>query len=331
MAWDREKDFEEVLNASLVVAKGEHSAWKPHASAVLKKHGKRSLYEVVEWVTTLMLRAAEHYNLPAERLSGETVPFYLAVYMWARDGFPHFSLTSDFFDAVAVTDFGDPTDEPLYMPFDSFTLSFPKSELFGQANRIFVYKIPTIFVVSGKLDVRWKLYRATLFQADPIFTQWPVGFTRKQLVDEANTLDMPANSPGMRPLDPGEENATGKVRSLISNVMTYVESCGPLPTEQNDRKKTVLPVERVHTNPVFDVGRTVKLDGRLRQAMRSGGGHASWKLAQRFIVRGHWKGVPYGPSRSLRRRQWVAPYWKGPDNVVEALSRTYEVGNAIKG
>ena len=35
----------------------------------------------------------------------------------------------------------------------------------------------------------------------------------------------------------------------------------------------------------------------------------------RWMVRGHWKNQAYGPARSLRKRIYVAPFLKGPDNA----------------
>lgn len=36
------------------------------------------------------------------------------------------------------------------------------------------------------------------------------------------------------------------------------------------------------------------------------------ELSHRFIVRGFWRDQAYGPNHSLRRRQWIPPYVKGP-------------------
>lgn len=35
----------------------------------------------------------------------------------------------------------------------------------------------------------------------------------------------------------------------------------------------------------------------------------------RFVVSGHWRNQAYGPEHSLRRRQWVPSYVKGPDGA----------------
>ena len=38
-------------------------------------------------------------------------------------------------------------------------------------------------------------------------------------------------------------------------------------------------------------------------------------LSHQVLVRGHWRNVPYGQGRALRRHQWVMPYVKGPEGA----------------
>lgn len=49
-----------------------------------------------------------------------------------------------------------------------------------------------------------------------------------------------------------------------------------------------------------------------------------YKLAARFIVRGHWRNQPYGEGLSKTKIIWIQPYWKGPD-MGRLLSSDYTV------
>jgi hypothetical protein len=297
------------------------------AMTVLNRRGANtSIDAVMSWAARAVMPLAERLPGALE----ETVPFYGALFQWARLGCPHFSLTPDFFSAVALTDFGDPTDEPLFMPFDAFTMSFPRTDFFEDATRLMVYKLPTTSITDGSevKTLRWKLYRATLLKNSPIFSQWEIGMTRKQLVAEAANMDAHAPGHGIRPLGEDEKHLPLRMRTMLANVMSYIESHGPLPTTPRARKGAVpAPVELTHHDrPLFDVGRTVKLDGGLRKALlESAGDRERWHVSQRFVVRGHWRNQAYGEGRQLRRRQWIEPHWKGPENAVEAITRTYEV------
>ena len=70
----------------------------------------------------------------------------------------------------------------------------------------------------------------------------------------------------------------------------------------------------------------MKLDGSLRKALQAMGATGeTWQLDKRFMVRGHPKMQVYGPGGSLRKRVYIAPYWKGEENLAKALERNYTV------
>ncbi|MBU1067434.1 hypothetical protein KKE60_06575 [Patescibacteria group bacterium] len=41
----------------------------------------------------------------------------------------------------------------------------------------------------------------------------------------------------------------------------------------------------------------------------------SWKIKNKFIVRGHWRDQAVGKDWSEHKRIWIEPYWKGPDTA----------------
>lgn len=45
----------------------------------------------------------------------------------------------------------------------------------------------------------------------------------------------------------------------------------------------------------------------------------------RYFVRGFWRNQPYGPDHSLRRRQWVPPFLKGPEGAELVLKESVNV------
>ncbi|NMM98171.1 hypothetical protein G1C97_1120 [Bifidobacterium sp. DSM 109959] len=49
-----------------------------------------------------------------------------------------------------------------------------------------------------------------------------------------------------------------------------------------------------------------------RTSMGNGGGAGRRAPDHRYIVRGFYRNQQYGPNNSLRRRQWIPPYVKGP-------------------
>lgn len=71
------------------------------------------------------------------------------------------------------------------------------------------------------------------------------------------------------------------------------------------------PSDRVPdlTQLIFELGKPVVVDCREHLRAYVLGDRA--KLAVRVLVRGFWRNQPHGPASSLRRRQWIEPYWKG--------------------
>jgi hypothetical protein len=45
--------------------------------------------------------------------------------------------------------------------------------------------------------------------------------------------------------------------------------------------------------------------------------NARGPLTVRTLVSGFWRHQPFGPARSLRRLQWISPFWRGPDLAAE--------------
>jgi hypothetical protein len=74
----------------------------------------------------------------------------------------------------------------------------------------------------------------------------------------------------------------------------------------------------------WTLGHEIKVPSDLyEEAGRASSSGPRWKLASRFVVRGHWKHQVCGAGGSERKLIWVAPYWKGPKTDKERLERTY--------
>lgn len=55
-------------------------------------------------------------------------------------------------------------------------------------------------------------------------------------------------------------------------------------------------------------------------------GESTRQWQARWVVRGHWRWQAYGPRWSERRRQWVAPHIKGPDDkALKITKHVYDV------
>lgn len=321
--------------------------------AKFRKLKQQSYEEFTLEMSALLSDAFKNLPHPPEVLISvmrDMVPYMVGSAQWADLGFPVINLTHDFYRAIAVTDFGDVGEDPVQLPFPAMLLRLPES-LRGSDSSLpmFLYPVPTNKAKPGyggfnsafgtmtlnADEIAFAATRMTI-KAEPgegderqAFTQWTNGIPFDQFLgdhvvsmEEMSPIEKKATEIIGTEMDP---TITKRARRVVGNTLLYINSNGGLPTEK--RIGPDVPVEREHkTEPRFRVGRPIKLDGRLKAAIKGGlGDGASWKLESKFVVRGHWRNQAYGPQHSLRRRKWIEPYWKGPETITDALERTFEV------
>lgn len=122
---------------------------------------------------------------------------------------------------------------------------------------------------------------------------------------------------------PGKEDdlsLTAALR-LIRNLCSWIEATNSLSgpasvskKRKKSRKSTESPRPRT-----WNLGQGFKLQSELRAMAaevalgRTNYAPEGWRVRVRHIVSGHWKMQIYGKNRSLRKRIWVKPYWRGPE------------------
>ena len=251
---------------------------------------------------------------------------------WAHLGFPSFDLTLDFFRAIAVTDFGEVGTDTLHLPFPAFVMRFPEQLGAAQARGIFVYPVP--FTRAGAAaEHEFGARRMTINAPDVArqsYSQWIDGtgldeFLHKtpRRIDDLDPIERAASAELGNELNIDTLKAC---RRAMANTILYIEAGGGLPKDKHRHGAPAAPVERTHKEaPQYRVGRPIRLGPEIREALEHRQGTAGWKIAQRFIVRGHWRNQAHGPRHQLRTRKWIQPHWKGPKDVAEALVRAFEV------
>lgn len=248
---------------------------------------------------------------------------------WLEHNAPAFDLTPDFTHAVAHTDFGDSGEDPAPLPFPAFMLNLPLPSPMGdlRAHRLMV--VPNILYQRGPgvvdPDTSVILAETTHVADDGIRHPVPIAvFSRSAPM---STITAPQLNLNWYTVGGGVvigDASSAACRRLFGNVVTYISAHGGPPKQKASGGD--MPVERTHKDrPLFRVGRPVRLDREIREALgASASGGASFTVTSRFVVRGHWRNQPVGQGRQGRRRTWIMPHWKGPP-LAEALARTYVV------
>lgn len=126
-----------------------------------------------------------------------------------------------------------------------------------------------------------------------------------------------------------EENVTQKddhamklAGRLLRNFAAWIDSGAAMEREgrsKNRRKNKGKKDKKPHQHPTrWIMGREVKLRPELRQMARELAvgkkvRPEGWEVRVRHVVRGHWRNQVCGPQRSLRKRIWIEPHWRGPE------------------
>jgi hypothetical protein len=126
------------------------------------------------------------------------------------------------------------------------------------------------------------------------------------------------------------EDAIKWLRIVINSIL-YMESEGAdvdsspdLPDKKQARADRLTKRQREkyiekHANPwsLVRIGHNLTIHEGIKKA--------SGELRTRFIVRGHWRNQAHGPNRSLRKRKWIQPHWKGPEWAELMEGRVYQL------
>ena len=293
----------------------------------------------------------------------EGIPTFTGSTIWASYNYPVFDLTQDFFLSIAITDFGDSSDDVIKLPFPAFVLRLPENTLLDNARSIFIHPSlrpyvrkfsddPLDDIIEALLSLEsasnWCIRAALPLKDHDALLDFSTTCTISSLLDDEKAEKASVAS----------DSSTEKikyVRRVLGNLLTYINVNGGLPAEGAKKLGPRVPVEREHKDkPRFRVGRPIKLGKELRRYLTSDPSGKTWELERGFVVRGHWKNNVYGkrlPNRcethfstdlepaptegpdilrckkcgSLRKRLFVEPFWKGPKDLNEALERTYSV------
>lgn len=123
--------------------------------------------------------------------------------------------------------------------------------------------------------------------------------------------------------DDTDKMARHTLQRIVFGALAYlgaVESAAE-PRQPAQRKKGQA---REDGPRIWDVGRTIKIEPALVRAARLGVHEVAFRLKHRHIVRGHYRNQAHGIRRSERKRIWVAPFWRGPEDGA-ALVHTYKL------
>jgi hypothetical protein len=203
------------------------------------------------------------------------------------------------------------------LPFPAFTIKVP-DELIGKVKTISVgrhYATP-----EGQEPM---LGFAFVVHSSDATAIWHLQPSLPQLLGSDEIQENEGNERGVLDTDVREEDqrVLVLVKRLIIGVCLYMEG-GDRETrpirhvgKAHDQRRVpgTLPTE----NRIYRLTADVKHS--FVQDVKDYVVGTGKRLNVQFMVVGHWRNQTYGPKNSLRRRQFIEPFWKGPETAPIAV------------
>lgn len=263
---------------------------------------------------------------------------YFSAARWADQGFPTVTMGERLAAALCGTNVPEEWYDEIKAPWKAFVIEIPaglltiydpEHQVRTRATRVLVHNI---VAEDGVDEWWWMLFseREQHLWREGTIRQvlYPVEFGDK----EAERYRVHAGGEAFGEHINQDERIYHLVSRLIFNtILTLLDpdqvravglSHKRYESNKNRNDRTGPPEQRV-----FVIGRPIKLDcrGTLRDYLE-GRSKKSFKITTQFLVHGHWRWQPWGPKNSLRRRQWIEPYWKGPEDGVIPV-RDHDLGS----
>jgi hypothetical protein len=255
-----------------------------------------------------------------------------SILSWVDYGMPVYDITHSLMAALLLTDPSDVDAADVKLPFGTFVVRLPQPFWTMMENT--EHAAPVALAVISRLSVT----RLEMLDGVPrivgtgpqIVTRMTtkggnqIWERRPDLPESGNIggwidhVVVPVNPGPVREPTSGDKHLLQAFRRLIVNLCLYLAEHGrgeKLGRPSSSKKPR--DGEVVEPQPdIWVIGREVKLDRELVTSAKAwtetrAGRTEGWRLRSRFTVTGHWRNQPHGEGRLLRKRKWIAPYWKG--------------------
>jgi len=254
---------------------------------------------------------------------------WFAVARWSDQAFPTVTMGEKFCAALMATQIPEDMLSEVEAPWKAFVIEVPGRMLsvfdgdLMQRTRIVRILVQKIDDAQGE-DEPWRwiafgekgqhVWRSA--NADQLLK--PVHFDKKKPDTKFNY------EIGNRAFDDDDLHRDERLYILISrlvlNVCLAVADPDQVKEVGSSHKRHKAAKREGRRSPlveqrVFQVGRPINLDCRDAIQEYVEGERAARELKVQSLTRGYWRRQPYGPKLALRRRQWIEPYWRGPEDA----------------
>lgn len=250
---------------------------------------------------------------------------------WTRCGGNQFEVTPDLAAALLLTTVSEATEDELRLPFDTLAMSLPHGA------------IPFVVTENGAMRSEWAdtlWFERCGADATLVVVRWRVLELHWFIDDKFVVLEADGNDEKFPLNAPDDEVTLQATIRLVRNFALWLGAEGGIKSHKPEIVPKKLAEKRAKSGVAWPrhwlFGKEVKIGPELRRAaaeivLGRTAKHQvdGWHVRARFTVRGHWRNQAHGEGRALRRRQWIAPFWKGPAEK-EAWAHIYKPKEGVK-
>ena len=266
--------------------------------------------------------------LPLERVHHECFQA-MALHQWAMHGYQRLLLPPTTIAGLMATSVSREALDAVSPPWPAFSIDIPAGLMpitgsDGQELYVELLVVHCVKLPDG--DTRWTY----LAQASPV-TLWQTNVTSALFFD-ADWDDGKASPLESRGGEVEETDRDFRLRKVIRRLI--IGTCLLLASYNASEVRAGTHIRKpkrgLPQTTIIRIGKPMQTD--MRTAVRSyvvNGGKRSAPTVQVAVV-GHWKNQPHGPKNTLRRMQWIQPYWRGPEDapILMHPSRTVRTGDS---
>lgn len=271
--------------------------------------------KLIEWAGRQAPEFLDFFNVTQNHL------VWFAAARWADQAFPVVTMGEKFCAALMATQIPEDMLEEVECPWKAFVIEVP-----GKVLSVFdpeaMVRTRVVRILVHKTDHPGEPWRWIAFGEKGQHV-WRTGFP-DQLLKPVEFKDRHHKAFYQH----GDEAFEGDlhrderlyviISRLVLNTCMVVADPDQVRQVGSSHKRHANAEGRRHGPPeqrVFQVGRPINLDCREAIQEYIEGERAARDLKIQSLVRGYWRRQPHGPKMAFRRRQWIEPYWRGPEDA----------------
>lgn len=246
-------------------------------------------------------------------------------YLWMTSGYPQITMTHKLAESLMGTIIPSDGGWEVDLPWPCFAIKVPDHLVSDEEGFIVVYREPHYAAPQGLPDDAvfsfWEscVSKEGRFTRSVVFPSLADYLTLEKMGEDYDQFDQRYNPQTLDQMDK---------ESLLFGRLIF-GACVEIDSEKPERGGGGGPSKR-HGPPKawnFKLGREVRSDVRSWvKAYMAGGGQSP--TVQR-LIRGHRKMQAHGPGLTLRKRLWIEPYFRGPEDAPIAVSSHHLTGDRL--